>query len=214
MPFFTTLVAASITAYGQGKNVNRFGPPQWVTASGSLGSDYTERSSSFTPEYLTGGLTPTFSVVSGSLPTGQSLNSSTGVISGTASGVSDYTSSTYNFTLRATNAAGSVDRAFSITIASRYVGYRCTEVGEGGTCADTAPVGMVFNRRDFSAYGTPGGTCGAYTIGGCNAGASNSWLPSPFPTASYSIGMSNGVWGDPCGGTFKRGYVQMSYGPF
>ena len=210
MPLFASLAAASVNTYGP-KNPNRGGPPAWVTAAGSLGSDYTQRSSSFTPSAP--GAT-SFSLVSGSLPTGHSLNTSTGVISGTASGVADYTSSTFNFTLRATNGFGFVDRAFSITIASRYVGFRCIEVGEGGTCADTAPAGMVFNRKDFSAYGTPGGTCGAFTIGGCNSSASNSWLPSPFPTASYSIGMSNGVWGDPCGGTFKSGKVQMSYGPF
>lgn len=213
-PIFASFGGASISSYGQGKNRTRFAPPSWVTAAGSIGSDYTERASSFVPVATTGGLTVTYSVISGSLPTGLSLNSSTGEISGTASGVADYNSSTYNFTLRAANAAGNDDRAFSITIGSRYVGYRCSETGEGGNCADTAPTGMVFNRRDFSAYGTPGGTCGAYTYGGCNAGASNSWLPSPFPTASYSVNMGNGTWGDPCGGTYKRGYVQMSYGPF
>lgn len=209
MPLVGTFAAGSGRSFGlmAGTPVD---PPVWVTTSGSLGSDFTQRSSTFTP--VANGAT-TFSVVSGSLPTGHSLNPTTGVISGTASGVADFTSTTYNFTLEARNAGGGVQRAFSILITSRYVGYRCSEVGEGGTCSDTAPSPYLFNRKDFSAYGTPGGSCGAFTYGGCNSGASNSWSPS-LPTASYSVGMSNGVWGDPCGGTFKAGKVQMSYGPF
>ena len=52
---------------------------------------------------------------SGALPGGASLNTSTGVISGTESGSTQTT--TYNFTIRATDAQGqTADRAFSITI--------------------------------------------------------------------------------------------------
>lgn len=185
-------------------------PPTWVTASGSLGSDYTQRNSSFTVNASGSGVT--YSVTSGSIPSGQSLNSSTGVISGTATGVSDFNSSTYTFTVTATNAGGSVNRSFSITIASRYVGYRCSTASENGSCSDTAPSGYVFNRVDFSSYGTPNGSCGSFTIGGCNSSASNSY--NPTPCSSYSVSASNGQWGDPCGGTYKRMYVQMSYGPF
>lgn len=209
MPVIGTFAAASGRGFGLMAGTPVL-PPTWTTASGSLGSDFTQRSSTFTP--VASGAT-SFALVSGSLPTGHSLNTTTGVISGTASGVADYTSSTYNFTLEARNAGGGTQRAFSITIASRYVGYNCSEVGEGGTCSGTAPSPYLYNRKDFSAYGTPNGSCGAYSYGGCNSGASNSWSPS-LPTASYSVGMSNGVWGDPCGGIFKRGYVQMSYGPF
>lgn len=187
--------------------------PTWNTASGSLGSDFTQRNSTFTTSASTVSGSITYSLVSGSLPSGQSLNTSTGTISGTASGVSDYSSSTYNFTLRATNTAGkSSDRAFSITIASRYVGYSCSTCGEGGTCSDTAPGSYVFNRVDFSSYGTPEGGCGGFYYGGCNSGSSNGY--NPTPTKSYSISGSNGQWGDPCGGVGKRMYIQMSYGPF
>lgn len=187
--------------------------PTWITPTGSLGSNYTQRSSSFTVS-ATSSFGVTYSLVSGSLPTGQTLNSSTGVISGTPSGVPDYSSTTFNFTIRATSTGTSVsvDRAFSILIYSRYVGYRCSTAGENGTCSDTAPGGYVFNRVDFSSYGTPNGSCGAFTIGGCNSVSSNNY--NPTPTASYAVGASNGVWGDPCGGTAKRMYIQMSYGPF
>ena len=183
--------------------------PVWVTASGSLGSDYTQRSSSFTVSATNAA---SYSLASGSLPTGHTLNTSTGVISGTASGVADYTNSVYSFTINAVNGGNSVSRSFSITIYSRYVGYQCKTTSENGSISDTAPAGNVFNRVDFCSYGTPNGSCGAYTIGGCNSAASNAY--NPTPCASYSVSASNGVWGDPCGGTYKRMYIQMSYGPF
>jgi len=57
----------------------------------------------------------TFSLQSGSLPGGLTLNTSTGTISGTESGASANT--TYNFTIRATDSESqTADRAFSITI--------------------------------------------------------------------------------------------------
>jgi len=62
------------------------------------------------------GSTVTYSLVSGSLPSGLSLNTSTGVVSGTAGspGNSEVTSS---FTIRATDNAGNyVERAYSIKV--------------------------------------------------------------------------------------------------
>lgn len=208
-----TLAGVSSGQVSLGSNLyNKSSAPVWSTASGSIGSDYTQRSSSFSVS-ASSPFGVTYSVVSGSIPTGQSFNTSNGVISGTASGVSDYSSNTFNFTLRATSSTGKfVDRAFSISIASRYVGYRCSTTSEGGAVGDTAPSGMVFNRVDFSSYGTPEGGCGSFSYGGCNAGSSNGY--NPTPTTSYYVAANNGTWGDPCGGTFKRMYVQMSYGPF
>lgn len=53
---------------------------------------------------------PTYSVTSGSLPAGLSLNSSTGAVTGTPSGA---VGTSYSFTITATNADGSVAQAFS-----------------------------------------------------------------------------------------------------
>ena len=189
--------------------------PTWITPSGSLGADFTERLSSFAVNAVTGaGTRPvSYAVLSGSLPGGMSIDSSTGEINGIATGVSDFSSTVFDFTVRATNTVGrSADRAFSITIASRYVGFQSVEVLEGGVASDTAPVGSVFNRTDFSSYGTPTGTSGSYAIGSCNSVSSNSYDPTPTP--SYSTPANNATWGDPCFGTFKRMYIQMSYGPF
>ena len=92
-------------------------PPSWTTSSGLLGyiSDLARGSKTFTvqatdPE----GQSISYSVISGALPTGMTLNSSTGVIGGTPNAVGTDTTST--FTIRATANSLSVDRSFSIIV--------------------------------------------------------------------------------------------------
>jgi len=89
--------------------------PTWTTASGSLGS--VAQGGAFSSTVVaTSDSAITYSVQSGALPTGITLNTSTGVISGTESG-SDSGETVYNFTLRATDAElQTADRAFSITV--------------------------------------------------------------------------------------------------
>ena len=72
------------------------------------------------------------------------------------------------------------------TITSSKLALSGITAGEGGTCADTAPAGYVFNRKDFSSYGTPNGSCGAFTISGCHSISSGNWSPT-LPAASYSM---------------------------
>lgn len=89
--------------------------PIWSTTAGSLGS-YNQSSSvsislsASDPESSS----LTYSISSGSLPSGLSLNSSTGAISGTAGSVSGDT--TYSFTVSVTDGSSSISRSFSITI--------------------------------------------------------------------------------------------------
>jgi len=86
--------------------------PAWTTSAGSLGTNAAGSSVSYTVA-ATGATS--FSKTSGTFPGGVSLNTSTGVISGTESGATAET--TYSFTIRATDAEGqTADRAFSITI--------------------------------------------------------------------------------------------------
>ena len=92
--------------------INVDNAPAWVTSSGSLGthSNYATVNvtvSATDPE----GDTVTYSVQSGSLPSGLSLNTSTGAITGTIGAVGS--STTVNFTLRATAGGKTADRAFS-----------------------------------------------------------------------------------------------------
>ena len=86
--------------------------PAWTTSAGSLGSNAAGSSISYTVAATNA---TSFAKTSGTFPGGVSLNSSTGVISGTESGATSET--TYSFTIRATDAQGqTADRAFSITI--------------------------------------------------------------------------------------------------
>ena len=98
--------------------------PTFQTAAGSLGSFAGGGSVSVDID-ATGddSSAVTFSVVSGSLPGGLSLNTSTGAITGTESGATQDT--TYSFTIRATDSESqTADRAFSIAIT--------VSIGEGG----------------------------------------------------------------------------------
>jgi large repetitive protein len=85
----------------------------YATASGSLGSivDTSRSSYSLSPVTATSTSgTLSYSVLSGSLPTNMSLNSSTGAITGTPSAVASDTTST--FTIRATASGSNQDRQF------------------------------------------------------------------------------------------------------
>ena len=86
--------------------------PTWTTGAGSLGTVANGGTINFTVAATNA---TSFALQSGSLPGGGSLNTSTGVISGTESGSTATT--TYSFTIRATDAQGqTADRAFTITI--------------------------------------------------------------------------------------------------
>lgn len=85
-------------------------PAAKVLKGGTTGAAYSE-----TIDETTGGVSPyTFAVTSGALPTGLSLNSSTGVISGTPSATG-----TFDFTVTVTDANGSTGSTnFEIVIAA------------------------------------------------------------------------------------------------
>ena len=125
--------------------------PSWTTASGSLGQVNDGSSGSFTiagtdPE----GGSVTYSVVSGTLPTGLTLNSSTGVISGTnTAGSGTYNSSgvTYSITAGISDGSQTVNRSFSI-LKKWY---------DGSTEALAAPSGQ-------HVYDLVGATSGVYWI--------------------------------------------------
>jgi uncharacterized protein YaiE (UPF0345 family) len=86
--------------------------PTWTTAAGSLGTVSATGSINFTVAATNA---TAFAVQSGSLPGGASLNTSTGAITGTESGSTQTT--TYTFTIRATDAEGqTADRQFTITV--------------------------------------------------------------------------------------------------
>ena len=88
----------------------------------------------------------------------------------------------------------------------------CATVGEGQTATLTAPPGHVFISVNFASYGTPNGACGSFTLGGCHATNSMSIAEAALlGQNSASINASNAVFGDPCGGTVKRLYIEATY---
>ena len=91
--------------------------PVWTTASGSLGTFYSSSQDSVNISLVaTDSESPslTYSVSSGSLPSGVTLNSSTGVISGTAPAINN--STTYSFSVRASDGVESSIRPFTISV--------------------------------------------------------------------------------------------------
>jgi len=140
--------------------------PSWTTAAGSLGAPV--KNFSFSTTLASTGDAPiTYSVVSGSLPSGITLNSSTGVLSGTTPDVS--ASTTYNFTVRSTDAQNQdSDRAFSITVvplnATPTVQYLVVAGGGAGGS----------NAKGWSIQG-PGGAGGFRTsVPGATSGGNSS----------------------------------------
>ena len=88
--------------------------PAWQTAAGSLGTINAGGTINFTVSATSA---TSYSIVSGALPGGGSLNTSTGAITGTENAATQTT--TYNFTIRATDAeAQTADRAFGSTVSA------------------------------------------------------------------------------------------------
>jgi len=94
----------------------------------------------------------------------------------------------------------------------------CGEKPETTGTADTlclsAPNGggisTTFTSVVFASYGTPNGSCGAYSYSGCHSSASMGVIQSvALGKTSFCVRADNGTFGDPCRLTYKRLYVQL-----
>lgn len=94
-----------------------------------------------------------------------------------------------------------------------YAQSLCGTVDENENLTLTAPGSNIFISITFASYGTPDGSCGSFVLGGCHASNSASIVGAAMiGNNSATIAASNGVFGDPCSGTFKRLYVEAVYG--
>jgi hypothetical protein len=147
--------------------------PTWTTESGSIGSAGTGATGLSFSVAATSSTAVTYSVKAGSsLPTGLSLNSSTGAITGSVPSVGSLT--VYNFTLTATNANGQgTDRAFSITVV------------------------VSLESLDFAMVA--GGAAGSYSgnIAGAGGGAGGLVTGSMNVTSSVTYTVTIGAGGAP-----------------
>ena len=147
----------------------------------------------------------TYSYVSGTLPSGLSFNSGTGVISGTYSLLVDGTAS---YTVRATDSGGNfTDRTFTLaytgigggTLASDATYYYRAFVGNG-TLAVPASL-----TADVLTIGGGGG--GGNTIGGGGGAGGVSYLAAQTLSGAYSVVVGAGSIGSGYGGgSYPGGY--------
>lgn len=156
--------------------------PSWVTASGALtaGDALSAYSQSVSATDSDG--TVTYAITSGSLPTGLSLNGSTGEISGTVGSIANDT--TYNFGITATDNAGNSagERSFSIAISGTNYDVQVLMVaggGAGGTSLHGGGGGAGGTTITSTTF-VKGSSAKTVTIG---AGASNG-TSNPAPNGS------------------------------
>lgn len=124
-----------------------------------------------------GNPTPTYSISAGALPTGLSLNSSTGAVTGTPN-----TAGSFSWTITATNTAGTVSQAFSQTVgtAPSWTDNTLAAMSYGVAYSDgVSASGTPTPTYSVSAGALPGGislnsTTGAVT-GTPNTAGSFSW---------------------------------------
>jgi len=112
-------VAVTNTDGGSGSSANFIqysGVPVWTTNSGSLGTVQEGGTTAFQVTATEGSDTIEYAVTSGSLPSGYSLATATGAITGTAGAVSADTTSTFSITATDDENQTSSARSFSITV--------------------------------------------------------------------------------------------------
>ena len=147
-PYDIKIVATTGGTFTLENQINVDNVPAWNTNAGSLGSTDWLTNVNVTPTATDpDGETVSYAVQSGALPTGTSLNTSTGAITGDPSN----SASTYNFTLRATSSSGTADRDFSYTVTTPSINAFYLMVAGGGA-------------------GGSGSTDGGYAGGGGGAG--------------------------------------------
>jgi hypothetical protein len=132
--------------------------PTWVTGAGTVANIYDSARASY-PNITLSATDPdgnaiTYSLVSGALPTNMSLGSN-GVITRTGTIPSVATTTTYTFTVRATDSTGyTADRTFDILVYAPVV----TSYTSTGGSTFTVPTGLTSLRVLLVAGGGGGGT--------------------------------------------------------
>lgn len=125
------------------------GVPVWSTASGNIGSVQSGSTASFQVTATEGSDTIEYAVTTGSLPTGLSLATATGAITGTAPAVSADTTTTFSITATDDENQTSSARSFNIIITPDLPSNHFNTVLYTGTDASHAITGVGF-KPDFS----------------------------------------------------------------
>ena len=158
--------------------------PLWTTSAGNLGTIYDGSRSGRTFTVVAtdpDGGSITYAVTSGSLPSNMTLNTSTGVISGTPNAVGSDTTSTFSITPTSSSYSGP-SRSFNIIVKAPIV----TSFTATGTTSFSVPTGVTTAQVVVVAGGGSGGTRNsginsAGTDGGSGAGAGGMIDHPAFP---------------------------------
>ena len=177
--------------------------PTWVTSAGALYNGLINSSYSQSVN-ATGDGTITYSLTSGSLPNGLSLNTSTGAITGTLTS----TQGTSTFTITATDTQNqTASRSFSIAVNNNFIiDYLIVAGGGGGFSGGGGAGGYVTNTNVTLNGGTTftitvggGGTSPAISLGGVGGNGSNSVISGSGFTTVTAIGGGGGGSGTVAG---------------
>jgi hypothetical protein len=182
--------------------------PTWTTSAGSLGSFNEGTSISLTVAASDVSDSVSYSVASGStLPSGVTLNSSTGVISGTLPEIA--TNTTYNFTINASDGLNTVPRTFSISSLDAIVMDYLVVGGGGGSGVQRrgggGAGGMLTGTRSFAKNS-------GFTVTVGNGGAANN-SSQTFSTAENSVLSNLIAYGGGCGAADNGGSTQANGQP-
>ena len=164
--------------------INVDSAPTWSTTAGNIGTEVEGIAASISTSATDPDSdTVAYSVQSGSLPGGLSINSSSGAITGTPSSVSSDTTS--SFTLRATAGSKTADRAFNIVVLNDTVTDHAS--------SNWSHAGLSSNRAEtdgrYLTSSTSGATGYLWSVSSENASSGeashqNSWLTSDNNAAS------------------------------
>jgi len=173
--------------------------PTWTTGAGSLGIVYFGTNASITVTATdVDSDTVTYSLISGALPAGLSLNANTGVISGTVTDVGASTVS--SFTLRATANSKTVDRAFSITANPNTSPSWVTASGTIDTIYDGGRTGYSFqlqatdNESDPLTYTiTSGSLPTGLSLSSAGLISGNATAVGSNTTSNFDVQVTDGI---------------------
>jgi hypothetical protein len=168
-------------------------PPVFTESAGNLGSAFNTVSATFDGGATDAdGDTITYSISSGALPTGLSINSSTGSITGTPSGnaLGDYT-----FTVLAATDSLSSTREFTITIADLPSGGSISTSGDYRIHSFTSSADFVNTKANLSVeylIVAGGGGGGSDAGGGGGAGGMRTGSTTLVSTGNYTATVGAG----------------------
>lgn len=174
--------------------------PVWTTSSGSLGTFYEQVSVSVSATATDSDSTISYALASGSsLPTGLSLNSSTGAITGILPDIS--TQTTYSFTINATDGLNIIPRTFSITSLVNQAPTWTTSAGTLATIYDSGRTNYSVSVAATDAEGTSltyslvSGTLPTSMTLNTSTGAISGTTSAVVTDTTYSfvLGVSDGV---------------------